>query len=55
LIINNFSDKVTSLLEAKALGKKVYRYPLVDKRLGLTKEEERFFTAILKNEKVFKV
>jgi len=55
LIINNFSDKITSYLEAKALGKKVYRYPLVNKRLGLTKEEEGFFKAIFKNEKVFKV
>ena len=50
-IINNFSNKITSIKKAKELKKRVYMYPLTRNSMGLSKEEEKVFTAIFKNEK----
>lgn len=51
-VISNFSDKISSILLAKSLKKKVYRYPIVN-RLDISKDEENVFSAIFKNEKDF--
>lgn len=50
-ILNNFSNKLTSIRKAKELGKRVYMYPTVKRTLDLSKDEERIFSAIFKNEK----
>ena len=50
-IINNFSNKITSIKKAKELKKRVYMYPLTRNSMDLSKEEEKVFTAIFKNEK----
>ena len=50
-IINNFSNKITSIKKAKELVKRVYMYPLIKNHVDLSKEEEKVFTAIFKNEK----
>ena len=49
-VVANFSDKLSSILLAKRLKKKVYRYPIVN-GLEISKEEENVFSAIFKNEK----
>ena len=49
-IIANLTDKLSSILLAKALKKKVYRYPMV-KGIDISKGEEDVFSAIFKNEK----
>ena len=49
-IIANLTDKLSSILLAKALKKKVYRYPTV-KGLDISKDEENVFSAIFKNKK----
>ncbi len=51
-VISNFSDKISSVLLAKNLNKKVYRYPIVN-RLDISKDEENVFSAIFKNERDF--
>ncbi|SDB45730.1 serine/threonine protein kinase [Pseudobutyrivibrio sp. YE44] len=51
-IINNFSDRISCCLLAKELNKKVYMYPKTN-IFGCSKEEEKVFSAILKNEKDF--
>ena len=50
-ILNNFSNKLTSIRKAKELGKRVYMYPTVKRTLDLSRDEERIFSAIFKNEK----
>ncbi|SDH71153.1 Protein kinase domain-containing protein [Pseudobutyrivibrio sp. 49] len=49
-VVTNFTDKISSILLAKTLKKKVYRYPIV-KSLDISKDEENVFSAIFKNEK----
>ena len=51
-VINNFSSRLQAILLAKELKKKVYRYPIV-RDTDLSKEEERVFSAIFRNEKDF--
>ena len=51
-VINNFSNRLQAILLAKELKKKVYRYPIV-RDTDLSKEEERVFSAIFRNEKDF--
>ena len=51
-VVTNFSDRLTSVLLAKDIGKKVYKYPTV-KGNGLSKDEEKCFSAIFKNNKDF--
>ena len=51
-VLNSFSDKITSILLAKEIKKKVYRYPTVQ-GLDYSKYEERVFSAIFRNEKDF--
>lgn len=48
-VVANFSDKRFSVLLAKSLKKTVYRYPLVN-GLDISKDEEKIFIAIFKNE-----
>ncbi len=55
IIINNFSDRISAMHIAKELSKKVYRYPLVENKIDLTKAEDKVISAILRNEKIFKV
>ena len=50
-VISNFSNKLFSLKLAKDLHKKVFMYPSIKWSLNLSKEEERFFSTVLKNEK----
>ena len=52
-IINNFSDRLTSIRLARELNKKVYLYPIVKGVLDISKNEEKVFSAIFKNEKDF--
>ncbi len=52
-IINNFSDRISCLRLAKELKKRVYMYPTVKGTLGVTKNEEKIFSAIFKHEKEF--
>ncbi len=54
-VINNFSNKLSSIKLAKDIQKKVYMYPIVKDFFKLTKEEERIFSTILKNEKDFNI
>ena len=49
-IINNFSDKVTAILLAKEIKKKVYRYPTVQDS-EFSWNEEKVFSAIFKDKK----
>lgn len=54
-VINNFSDRLSSILLAKELRKKVYMYPTVKGNIEASKDEEKIFSAIFKNEKDFVV
>ncbi|MCR5581196.1 MAG: protein kinase [Pseudobutyrivibrio sp.] len=54
-IISNFSNKLGTIALAKAIGKKVYRYPLVPWSIKLSQDEERIFSTILKHEKDFNI
>jgi serine/threonine-protein kinase len=49
-VINNFSSRLESIRLAKELRKKVYRYPTVG-GLDISKDEEKVFSAIFKNER----
>ena len=49
-VVSNFSDKISCILLARRIKKKVYRYPIV-KGLDISKDEENVFSAIFKNEK----
>lgn len=49
-IINNFSDRITSILLAKELKKKIYRYPTVQ-GVEFSRYEEKVFSAIFKHKK----
>ena len=51
-VINNFSDRISSARLARILRKKVYMYPQI-RGFGISKEEEKVFSAIFKNEKDF--
>ncbi len=50
-IINNFAGRISTIKLAKELKKKVYLYPVVRRSLRLSKDEEKVFNAIIKNEK----
>lgn len=52
-VISNFSNKLSSVGLAHELKKKVYMYPCNNWSLKLTKEEEKFFSTVLKYEKDF--
>lgn len=52
-VINNFSNKISTIKEAKKLNKRVYMYPMVKRSLRLNSSEERVFQAIIRNEKDF--
>ena len=53
-VITNFADKLTAIRLAKDLKKRVYMYPLVTGFNRVSKEEEKLFSGILKNEIVKK-
>lgn len=53
-VIDNFSNKLTTIKKAKDISKRIFMYPMVKQSLRLTKNEERVFQAIINNEKDFK-
>ena len=50
-VISNFSTKLRAMRLAKEIKKQIYMYPVLKTSKDLTKEEERIFSRILRNEK----